>query len=82
VGKARLDPLALLGVRDALLKDRVELVKRRVRGLSLGDAGAHPDHVGEGPVGHSLAIGEAPTSVVVGELREAVEVLVELPGKA
>ena len=45
----------------------------------LGDAGAHTHHVGERPVGHSLAVGETAAAVPVDVVDEPVEVLVELP---
>ena len=49
--------------------------------LVLGDARTHPDHLGERPVRHALAVGKAAAAVPVRDLREAVEVLVELPGQ-
>ena len=49
--------------------------------LALGDACAHPDHLGERPVRHAVAVGQATAAVPDDVLRDAVEVLVELPGK-
>ena len=75
----RLDERALLGVGDVLGERRLQLRQRRLPALVLGDAAAHPHHVGERPVGDSLAVGQAAAAVPPDRLREAVEVLVELP---
>ena len=79
VREARLDEAALLRVGKVLLDDRGELGERRGRLLVLGDPGAHPDHVGERPVRDALAVREAAPAVPVRDLRDPVEVLVELP---
>ena len=75
----RLEEVALLGVEDVLLERGVQLGQRGRRLLLLGDAAAHAHHVGERPVGHALAVGEAAPAVPVDGLGDAVEVLVELP---
>ena len=79
VREPRLDETALLLVRQVLLDDRGELLPRRPRLLVLGDPGPHPHHVRKRPVGDTLAVGETPSAVPVGDLGEPVEVLVELP---
>ena len=63
------------------LEDGVELRPRRRVVLALGDACAHPDHLGERPVRHAVAVGEAAAAVPGDVLGDAVEVLVELPGE-
>ena len=80
--EARLDEAPLLGVEDVLVERRVELRAGRRRLLLLGDAAAHPHHVGERPVRHALAVREAAAAVPVDGVGEPVEVLVELPGEA
>src|SRR5437867_1181877 len=77
----RLDEAPLLLVGDGLGYGLLELRQGRGRLLLLGDARPHPDHVGQGPVGHSLAVGKAAAPVVVRDLGQAVEVLEDLPGK-
>ncbi len=79
--ESRLDEAAFLGVRQMLLDDLRQLGQRGGRLLVLGDPGPHADHVRERPVRDALAVGEAATPVPVGDLRQAVEVLVELPGQ-
>ena len=79
VREPRLDEGALVRVRDMLLERRAQLLQRRRRLLLLADPAAHPHHVSERPVGHALAVGEAPSAVPVRELGQPVEVLVELP---
>ena len=79
---ARLDEAPFLGVGDVLLERRAQLLERRSRLLVLDDPAAHPHHVGERPVGDAVAIGEAAAAVPVRELRQPVEVLVELPAEA
>ena len=49
---------------------------------SSSDPGAHPDHLGERPVGDALAVGEAAAAVPPDVVGEPVDVLLELPGEA
>ena len=76
-----LHPFALRRVGDVLghrlpqLRERLRLV------LVLGDAGAHPHHLGERPEGDALAVREAAAPMPVHVVREAVDVLLELPGE-
>ena len=79
VREARLEEAPLFGVEEVLLERGVQLGQRRRRLLLLGDAAAHAHHVGECPVRHALAVGEAPPAVPVHGVRDPVEVLVELP---
>ena len=69
----------LVPVEHVLGERRVELRARSGIVVVLGDAGAHAHHVGERPVGHSLAVGETAAAVPVDVVDETVEVLVELP---
>ena len=75
----RLDERALVGVGEVLLERDLELPERRRRLILLADPAAHPHHVGQRPVGHALAVGEAAAAVPVRDLGDPVEVLVELP---
>ena len=50
--------------------------------LLLGDAGAHPHHLGERPEGDALAVGDAAAAVPPDVVDEAVDVLQELPRRA
>ena len=79
--EARLDEGALVGSGDHLLDHTPELFDGRVRRLVLGDPGAHPDHLGERPVGDRVAVGEAAALVPPDVFDEAVEVLLEFPGE-
>ena len=79
---AGLDEPALVGVGDVLVQHHGELRERRGGALVLADAAAHAHHVGERPVGHALAVGEAAAAVPVDDLGQAVEVLVELPDES
>jgi hypothetical protein len=80
--EARLDPLALVVVGDVLGEGRAQLLARRGGLLVLGDQAAHPHHFGECPVRDTVAVGEAAASVPPDVLREAVDVLLELPREA
>ena len=80
--EAGLDPAALLRIGDVLVDRGVELCGCRVRVLAFQDAGPAPHHLGERPVGNSLAVGEAASPVPAEEVRQPVQVLVELPGEA
>ena len=79
VREARLEEAPLFGVEEVLLERGVQLGQRRRRLLLLGDAAAHAHHVRERPVRHAFAVGEAAPAVPVHGVRDAVEVLVELP---
>ena len=82
VRHARLDETALLVVQDVLDQNGLELLERRSRLLVLGDAAAHAHHVRQRPVGHALAVGEAPAAMPVRGLLDPVDVLEELPREA
>ena len=82
MGEAGLDPLALLGIGDVLLDRGVQLRRGRGGVLALQDAGTSSHHLGERPVGDALAVGQAAPPVPEEHAREAVHVLVELPGEA
>ena len=82
LGDARPDPRAFLGVLDGGLENGVELRPRSVVVLALGDTRAHANHLGERPVRHAVAVGEAPAAVPGHVLGDAVEILVELPARA
>ncbi len=77
--ETRLDERALLRVGQVLLEGPVELLARDRRVVLLADPAAHAHHVGERPVRDTVTVGEAPATVPVRRLRDAVEVLVELP---
>ncbi len=81
VGETRLDPAPLLQVRDVQLDHRPQLHKRRGRLLVLEDAAAHPHHLRQRPVGHTLAVGQAAAPVPTDVLGQPVDVLLELPGE-
>src|ERR671936_625643 len=78
---SRLYEAALLLVHDVLDEHRPELFDRRSTLLVLRDPAAHPHHVGERPVGDPFPIRETAAPVPVRRLRQAVEVLEELPGQ-
>jgi hypothetical protein len=82
VRESRLDEAAVGLVVEGLCDYLLQLRARRRRLFLLDDAGPHPHHVREGPVRDAFAVGEAAAAVPVRELRDAVEVLVELPGEA
>ncbi len=65
----------------ALLEGGVELRPRRRHRPRPRRCRAHPDHLGERPVRHAVAVGQAAAAVPGHVLGDAVEVLVELPGK-
>ena len=69
------------GIGDVLVEHLGQLGQGRRGALVLADPAAHPHHVGQRPVGHALAVGEAAAAVPVDDLGQAVEVLVELPGQ-
>ena len=78
----RLDEAALVLVEQLLAERLPQLRERRFGRLVLGDPAAHPHHVGERPVGDSLAVGEAAAAVPPDLFDDPVEVLVELPAEA
>ena len=80
--QAGLDEAPLVGHGDVLLEGRPELLQRGRGLLVLCDPAAHPHHVRQRPVRHAFAVRKAAAAVPVGELRQAVEVLVELPREA
>ena len=82
MGEPRLDPLALVGVRDVALHGRVELGGDRGRLFALEDLGSAANHLRQGPVGDALAVGKATSPVPEEEVGEPVHVLVELPRQA
>src|SRR5581483_6805133 len=73
---------ALLGIRHVLGDAGEELRPRRLLVLALEDLRARAHHLREGPVGDALAVREAASPVPPRVLREAVEVLEELPREA
>ncbi|HEX6488643.1 MAG TPA: hypothetical protein VF137_07200 [Candidatus Dormibacteraeota bacterium] len=79
--QTRLDPASLLVVRHDCLDRLVQLSQGHLADLALEDAYAHPHHLGQGPVGDALAIGEAAAGVPEDAVHHAVDVLEELPGK-
>ncbi len=82
VGQARLDEGPLLRIEQMLGQRRRQLLARRARLLVLGDPAAHPDHVGERPVGDTLPVGQTAAPVPPDLLDDPVEVLVELPDQS
>ncbi len=81
VREPRLEEASLFGIEDVLLQRGAELRLRRRRFLLFGNPAAHAHHVRQCPVGDALAVGEAAPAVPVDGLRDAVEVLVELPAE-
>ena len=77
----RLDEPPLLGIGDVLLECLPQLLERSSRLLLFDDPAPHPHHVCERPVGDAVAVGKTAPAVPVRELRQAVEVLVELPAE-
>jgi hypothetical protein len=82
MSEPRLDPAALLRIGDVLLDRRVQLRERESRLLVLDDAAAHPHHLRQRPVRHTLAVGEAAAAMPEDVVREPVDVLLELPREA
>jgi hypothetical protein len=82
MSEPRFEEVPLVCIEDVLLERLVELAQRRCRVFVFGDAAAHPQHVRERPVRDALAVGEATPAVPVDGVRDAVEVLVELPAQA
>ena len=76
-----LDERPLFRIDHDLGEDGGKLRERLVRRFVLGDACAHPDHLRERPVGDAVSIGETAPSVPPRRFQDAVEVLLELPGK-
>src|SRR5439155_3472801 len=80
--EARLDPGALLRVRDVGSDPLGQLPPGRARLLALGDVGAGANHLRERPEGDSLAVGEAAAAPPEDRVDEAVDALLVLPGEA
>ncbi len=80
--EARLDEAPVCLVGDDLLEDDGELRECVHLGLILGDPGAHADHLRQCPVRDAFAVGQAAPLVPPRVVREPVDVLLELPGKA
>ena len=79
VPKARLDPASLLRVGDVLLEAARELGARGLGVVGVGDPRASSHHLGERPEGDTFAIRRAATLVPEERLRQAVDVLLQLP---
>ena len=82
VEETRLDPRALVRVRDVELERGPQLRGRAGRVLVLEDLRTTAHHLGERPVGDPVAVGEAAAAVPPDVRRQAVDVLLELPGEA
>lgn len=82
VSEPRRHPSALLGVVDVLLDRRMQLRQGGGRLLVLDDLATHPDHLRQRPVGDALPVGKAASAMPERVVREAVDVLLELPGEA
>ena len=80
--EAWLDERALALVRQMLLQRLPELRAGGVLVVVFGDSAAHPHHVGQRPVRDPVPVGQAAAAMPVRELRQPVEVLVELPCEA
>ena len=78
----RLHEPALLGIGDRLLDRRVQLLELRLRAFAFRDRGPGAHHLGERPVRHALAVGQAAAAVPADVLGQPVDVLEELPGEA
>ena len=76
------DERALLGVVEKLGQLRLELVLDGLVAVLLGDAEPGPDDLGQRPEGDVLAERQALAAVPVEEVREPVDVLLELPAQA
>ena len=75
----RLHERTLLRVEKVFLERRLQLGQGGLWIVVLRDQAPHPHHVRQRPVGHALAVGKAAATVPVDDLRDPVEVLVELP---
>ena len=79
VSQPRLHQAALALVGDVLPHCNAQLLARGGRVLLLDDPRPGPDHLGQRPVGHAFAVGEASALVPAHQLLDAVDVLEELP---
>jgi hypothetical protein len=79
--QAWLQPDPFVRVGDVLLDRAAELGERRLGRLLLGDACPHAHHLRQRPVRDAVAVGQAPAPVPEHAVREAVDVLEELPGQ-
>ena len=79
VEEARLDPGPLIRVLDVELEHRGQLRGGARLRLVLEDPRATSHHLGEGPVGDAVAVGEAAAAMPPDLADEPVDVLLELP---
>ena len=79
--KPRLGEAALLCIGHVLLEGRPQLGAGGGGFFAFHDLGPHPDHLGQCPERHSLAVGKAAPPVPPDLIDEPVEVLVELPAE-
>ena len=79
--KPRLGEAALLCIGHVLLEGRPQLGAGGGGFFAFHDPGPHPDHLGQCPERHSLAVGKTPAPVPPDLIDEPVEVLVELPAE-
>ena len=63
VSEPRLDESSLLLVRDQFGEGSAQLLGGRGRILFFHDAGAHPHHLRESPVGDPVPVGDAPAAM-------------------
>ena len=68
-----------IGLGNELGEHRSQLVAGRLGSLVLEDAGTGPDHLAQGPEGDALAECRGAALMPVEQLRDAVEVLEQLP---
>ena len=83
--EARLDPVAIIGVRHELGKSGAQPRARTMRFVTLGDPTPLADHLAQRPERHSIAVRRRPPLVPVRGVGQAVEVLPHLlrqPGLA
>ncbi len=81
----RLHPGALVRIEQVPLERLVELPRRDLGRLLLGDPGAHAHHLRERPVRDAFAVGETAAAVPVDVADQAIDVTLELgrePGLA
>jgi hypothetical protein len=82
MGEARLDQPSLPLVGDEPLHDRPQLRPGGLGVLVLRDPRTRPDHVGQRPVGDTLAVGQAAPALPEDLRGDPVDVLLELPRQA
>ena len=73
-----LDPAALVGVGQLVLERLPQLGRSFAGVLLLADPGAHAHHLGERPVRHAVAVGQAAATVPEDVVDEPVDVALEL----